>query len=274
MATGAKPRRGKQPAPVRRKTVSKLDISRTRNILEQIEIAHNVLSSSAVSPLVKARLSTTIEQLSEHLPDSGSALAPRVASPTAAAPGKEPSGPAWAARFPGSADPNACVEPFRTNLKAFLGALAAAAASTHISATFRPPERAYLMHWCWKIANSDVLPQDAPPMVGVNIEWVHTDGTGQPDVTKSRSAAKQMVTAYGLVAQPALQSRHTEGRAVDMDISWSADLDIKTKAGTTTRISTVPRNGMNPDLQTVGAGYGVVKAVFAGDPPHWSDDGH
>ena len=38
--------------------------------------------------------------------------------------------------------------------------------------------------------------------------------------------------------------------------------------------TTTPRDGMNEILATVGATYGVIKAAFANDPPHWSNDGH
>ena len=31
---------------------------------------------------------------------------------------------------------------------------------------------------------------------------------------------------------------------------------------------------MTPELALCGRTYGVIKAVFAGDPPHWSEDGH
>jgi hypothetical protein len=41
------------------------------------------------------------------------------------------------------------------------------------------------------------------------------------------------------------------------------------------QIASLPRTGMNPDLKTVGASYGVIKFVGgASDMPHWSADGH
>ena len=85
---------------------------------------------------------------------------------------------------------------------------------------------------------------------------------------------EEMVTAYGIVAQPALVSRHTQGRAVDMDISWTGTLTIAPKGGAPRAISSTPRTGENKELHAIGASYGVIKATFAGDPPHWSDDGH
>jgi len=83
-----------------------------------------------------------------------------------------------------------------------------------------------------------------------------------------------MVDRFGMVAQAALVSRHTQGLAVDMDIAWSGELTVRGSDGSEVRIAGGPRTGMHPRLAAVGATYGVIKAVFAGDPPHWSIDGH
>jgi len=83
-----------------------------------------------------------------------------------------------------------------------------------------------------------------------------------------------MVGLYGVVAQPALTGRHTERLAVDMDIAWEGTLSIRRPDGSATHIATEPRSGMNTQLIAVGATYGVIKARFARDLPHWSDDGH
>jgi hypothetical protein len=109
-------------------------------------------------------------------------------------------------------------------------------------------------------------------MSGVDIDWVITDKAGKPDLAASKKAAKEMVDAYDIAYEPALKSRHTEGLAIDMDISWSGDLTIVTADGDPTTIKTSPRDGGNKELQAVGAGYGVIK--LKSDPPHWSSDGH
>ncbi|MDQ7251608.1 hypothetical protein [Dongia sedimenti] len=184
------------------------------------------------------------------------------------------SGPEWVDRYPTSSDPNDCVGEFRDNLIQFIKALHAAKATVKISATLRPPQRAYLMHHAYKIAHNVEDPGNVPKMAVINIDWVHRDEAGEPDLPKSRSAASQMVTAYGIVAQPALVSRHTQGRAVDMDISWNGTLTIAPRNGAPRPIASMPRTGENKELHAIGASYGVIKAVFAGDPPHWSDDGH
>ncbi len=176
------------------------------------------------------------------------------------------SGPSWVAQFPTSSKVDDLKEPFRSKVKTFLGALASAGAHVTVAATYRPPERAYLMHYSFFIAKNNLDPATAPPMANVDIEWVH------PDRASSQSAAQQMVSGYDIVFAPALTSRHTEGNAIDMDITWSGSLTIAQADGTTATISSGPATGGNLALQKVGAGYGVIK--LATDPPHWSSDGH
>jgi hypothetical protein len=73
---------------------------------------------------------------------------------------------------------------------------------------------------------------------------------------------------------PALNSRHTDGKAVDMNISWSETLKINDAEGKEAEIRTTPRTGMNAELHAVGKSYGVIKFhLRAADKPHWSEDG-
>jgi len=110
-------------------------------------------------------------------------------------------------------------------------------------------------------------------MSGVDIQWLHLNAQGQPDLAASRSAAEQMVQGYGIVFKPALTSRHTEGKAIDMTITWQNSLLIANGSGTMVTISSSPRDGAgNADLHQVGSSYGVNKLLT--DPPHWSSDGH
>ena len=197
---------------------------------------------------------------------------------TSPAPAREPSGRQWVARFPTSASVADCASPFRENLKAFIAAMDAAGASVNIAATLRPPQRAYLMHWCWCIVKQKVDPRSIPPIDGVPIAWAHLDGQGGYDAIASVAAAQDMVEAYGMQAlnvAPALQSNHISGTAVDMAISWPGTLSIARRDGVVVHIDSQPRTGMNPDLKAVGATYGVLKFVGgASDMPHWSADGH
>jgi hypothetical protein len=59
----------------------------------------------------------------------------------------EPSGPQWCARFPTSASPDDLLPDFRDRVLAFISATKHGGAAISIGATYRPPQRAYLMHW-------------------------------------------------------------------------------------------------------------------------------
>lgn len=184
----------------------------------------------------------------------------------------ELSGSQWVNRFPGSSSTDELTEEFRTSVDNFVSAMRNAGATVTISATYRPPERAYLMHWSWKIVKQNTAPASVPAMDGVQIDWDHGDNAA------SVAAARAMVNGYGiqnLNVPPALSSRHTERRAIDMSISWSGTLRIENASGTNVEIATTPRTGMNTQLQDVGRTYGVIKFVGGeSDRPHWSSDGH
>jgi hypothetical protein len=182
------------------------------------------------------------------------------------------SGPQWVSQFPTSNSTATLVEPFRGNVNRFIAALTGAGAQVSISATLRPAERAYLMHYSYRIANQGLDPQGVPAKPGVSIDWVHRNPNGTVNLAASRLAAQQMVQGYGIAYAPVLVSRHEEGKAIDMTISWSGNLTITNGSGTPVNITTSPRSGTNPALHAVGASYGVVKLVT--DPPHWSTDGH
>ncbi|MBB1634999.1 hypothetical protein A9975_29590 [Cupriavidus sp. UME77] len=180
----------------------------------------------------------------------------------------ELSGAQWVTRFPGSNSTDTLADAFRSGVEAFVGAMRMGGVSVTISATLRPVERAYLMHWSWIIARLGGNPKDVPQMDSVDILWDHGDAAA------SMQAAEDMVQRYGIVAEPALTSRHTQGLAIDMTISWAGNLAIAKRSGAATTITSKPRTGMNIDLIAVGATYGVIKAKFGNDPPHWSNDGH
>jgi hypothetical protein len=188
-------------------------------------------------------------------------------------PAKTLSGAGWVARFPTSTSTTDLVEPFKTNVASFIAAMQGAGATVSIGATLRPKQRAYLMHWSFRIAKQGYDPAKVPAMTGVDIEWVHRNLAGHVDLKASRSAASDMVSGYGIVYRPALSSRHTEGKAIDMTIVWSAaELKITPPKGTAVSIKSKPRDGGNTELHKVGKSFGVIKHVS--DPPHWSSDGH
>ena len=103
---------------------------------------------------------------------------------------KELSGAAWVPRFPGSNSTDTLTPAFQASVDAFKAAMEAGGANVEIDATFRPKERAYLMHWAHKIYRNSTDPATVPAMVGVNIEWVH------PTLALSTAAAKAMVVGY------------------------------------------------------------------------------
>lgn len=188
----------------------------------------------------------------------------------------EPSGPLWCTRFPGSASTSDLAPGFRPGVDSFIAAMKSAGGTVSIGATYRPPERAYLMHFCCAIAGyrdkagafHQISPAAVPPMAGVDIDWTHGG-----DVGAARAAAVAMKQGFLIAFPAALISRHTERRAIDMTIAWpSSPLAIVDAGGKKTLILSSPRDGGNPDLWLVGRTYGVVK--LASDPPHWSDDGH
>jgi predicted chitinase len=176
------------------------------------------------------------------------------------------SGAHWTEFFQTSRSIDDLAQPFREQVADFVGMLRAAGANVRISATFRPKERAYLMHYAWLIAKQKIDPGAVPPMQGVPIQWRH------PTAAASVSAAREMVAAYSIAVRPALESRHTQALAIDMTISWGGALSIQQRDGARVVIDGAPRNGSNSRLIAVAMSYGVIKLVS--DPPHWSNDGH
>lgn len=165
------------------------------------------------------------------------------------------SGKACCALYPASARLEDLAEPFRDAAVRFVGDLRAAGATVAIACTLRPPERAFLMHWAWLVAREGLDVALVPQLAGLDIEW-------------TLEGAKEMVAGYGIVYQPVLASRHTEGNAVDMNIVWEGELALPSSA-----IASEPRSGArNLELHAAAAArYGVHKLL--GDPPHWSVDG-
>ncbi len=175
-------------------------------------------------------------------------------------PERELSGAQWVSRFPTSASVSDLAEPFQSNVASFFNAISVAGGATRVSATYRPPERAYLMHYASSLSRGTVSAESIPAMTGVNIEWVH------PTATESKTAASAMADAYGIVYPPALVSNHSRRTAIDVTITGMIGRVILDGAGTRVTINSLS------DLNAVGVSYGVIKLVS--DPPHWSEDGH
>ena len=161
---------------------------------------------------------------------------------------------------------------FRTNVKDFIAALEKAGATVSVTETKRSAKRAYLFHWSWKIALGKCKASEATAMDGVDIQWDHGDDTA------SKKGAQEMVDGFGLAVPPAstnapaLTSNHIEGKAVDMNITWTGTIKAKNKSGTEISMTFMSDVNANTTLHTVGTTYSVKKLVT--DAPHWSVDGH
>lgn len=193
-------------------------------------------------------------------------------TPAVASVSKELSGAVWVTRFLGSTSTSSLTPEFKACVDQFKAAIEAGGGHANITNAFRPVQRAYMMHWCYRIFRHGFNPANVPPFPGVAIEWVH------PTLAQSIEAARVMLQDFemgGLNTTPALQSLHTVRKAVDMRIWWAQNLAIRTKDGELVTITTTPRSGMNLQLKDVGATYGVIKYHGgANDKPHWSTTGH
>lgn len=177
------------------------------------------------------------------------------------------SGPHWYNSFPTSRSITDLASPFRQRVQAFQKALIDGGAQIIISATYRPPQRAYLMHYAARIDRGELDPVDVAPMAGVDIEWVHYTNAG------SLLAAAQMVDIYGIGGNPvALSSLHTQRLAIDWNVTWEGTLKIKDGDGNIVEIGAPRDSSRNTILFDVGASYGVYK--LENDPPHWSYNGY
>lgn len=161
---------------------------------------------------------------------------------------------------------------FKAKVKEFIKALEDAGATVDITATRRHENRAYLFHWCWKVALNKVKASQVPAKTGVDIVWDHGDET------RSKEGAQAMVTGFGLAVPPdstdppALTSNHIAGKAIDMDITWTGKIKVKRKTGTEVEVEYKDNVNANTALHGVGDSYGVMK--LTSDAPHWSFNGH
>lgn len=172
----------------------------------------------------------------------------------------------YQASYPNSSSVDDLESGFRSRVEDFIASLRQAGASVRISSTRRNPDRAYLMHFSWRIAHGDIDPKDVPKRSGVPIEWDHGD------VGKSRDAAAEMVKLFGMAHVASLRSNHLAGKAIDMTISWQGELVLTKPAPLLARISSQPRSGQNKELHSIAADVFEVKKLVS-DPPHWSVDG-
>jgi len=160
---------------------------------------------------------------------------------------------------------------FKTKVNEFIKALEAAGANVDVVNTLRSEKRAYLFHWSWLIGLGKAKASEATERADVEIEWDHGDEE------KSKKGAKEMIDGFGLAVPPkstnapALDSRHIEGKAIDMNITWKDTIKVKKKDGTEVSVKFDDDVNANTTLHGVGTSYGVIKLKT--DAPHWSTDG-
>jgi hypothetical protein len=81
---------------------------------------------------------------------------------------KELSGKKWVAKFPDAKTTASLANDFRPGCEAFIAAMRSAGATVTVSSTRRPAERAYLMHFSWRIfkhfrrRSTVAIPRDTP----------------------------------------------------------------------------------------------------------------
>jgi hypothetical protein len=130
------------------------------------------------------------------------------------------SGSDWVREFPDSQSLGDVPDPAQSTLRHAIRDLQSRGAQVSIRLLVRPRQRAYLMHYAWDVAQG-MDPTRVPAMDGVAIQWTHRHADCSVDWDASRTAAQQMVRAYGLQREPALQSRHGPGFTVQLRISWN-----------------------------------------------------
>jgi len=153
--------------------------------------------------------------------------------------------------------------------QAFVEGLRAAGAQVNVTAGLRHPNRAFLMHYAWGVAQGQYTPAQANEACrgcGINIEWDH--GTAEA----CRAAAQALVEAFGLVHQASIRSNHIRGLAIDMEIS---DLPASITMNGQTYATQQGASGEAAarSVAPIGRAMGVIW-FGPGDVVHWSHNGH
>jgi len=154
-------------------------------------------------------------------------------------------------------------------VQAFVEGLLAAGAQVRVTAGLRHPNRAFLMHYAWGVAQGQYTPAQANEACrgrGINIEWDH--GTTE----SCRAAAQALVSAFGLVHQASIKSNHIQGLAIDMEIS---DLPASITMNGRTYATQCGACGEDAARSVAPIGHAMGVIWFGpGDVVHWSHNGH
>ncbi|GAB4446738.1 MAG: hypothetical protein Kow0031_29360 [Anaerolineae bacterium] len=191
------------------------------------------------------------------------------------------SGEHWVKKFPASDQLADLESAFGQSVTKFINAIEKGGASIEILSTQWPPERAYMMHFAWLIANDEIHPRQVPPIeeidfdtdVSTTLEVVWWHG----NLEDSQKAAEEMLEAFGideLEEPPVLASRHVSGEAIDMRISWSGSLTLVGPGEEEITIESGPNDETNEELIGIAAMFGVFHYEDPDeDAVHWSVDG-
>lgn len=183
----------------------------------------------------------------------------------------------------------AWLEPaFQQNVSRFVLALADQSIIPNVISVYRPPERAYLMHYCFKIATG-LAPEkiDERPDT-VAISWKHYRADGTYDPVASIAAAKELAVRFGIYdpdpvngrknpSPPAYPSNHSTGIAVDIKFTWTGEKTVPRGDGPgtlTIRPQDLTKGVNDPariDLSLLGKTYGVIRTNHKSN--HWSTTG-
>lgn len=178
----------------------------------------------------------------------------------------ENSGPHWVERFQTSRAVSDLSDDFRPKVERFLQALDEAGLPYQILATFRPPERAYLMAYAWKINHGLNPAKVQERLENVNISWLHYTANGEVDLTASRQAAQAMVAAYNIGPTGAVYpSFHSEGNAIDLKIEIPQPVMVRNSKGDLKPVS------KQRHLSRIALSYEIRRL---GQSNHWSMSGH
>lgn len=185
----------------------------------------------------------------------------------------EPAGVIWVSRFPGSKDILDLAPPFRGDVQNLLQRLIEGRASVDVEATWRPEERAWLMHYaCWVAGFTkdgqffQMESSEVPAHSNIDIDW-----TCGGDRSTAIEAAKQMVAAYGIVFPASLTSNHIKRLAIDWKVRIANGATIRDAQGHPFSFSGAA-DQTDKRFHAIARTFGVLPLVT--DPVHFSIDGH
>jgi len=229
------------------------------------------VGNRAVQRILETDASATIQRQAnahENENENGNETAPEKPSEAV----KFPSGASWVDRYPPSKRLQDLDSNFGSDVREFIAVLEKGGATVEILATQIPPERAYLIHWAWRITQEGFDPRHVPYMDSVDVRWWHGDlGT-------SREAAWSMVHGYRieeLDEPPPLVSPYTEGQVVAMRIRWRDALRLYPDSPQEQIITSNPQDGTNLDVMTLAEIHGLehLLTVPDSDEVHWAMPG-